>query len=48
MFNKTTLKTLGTVKVNTVNPKNDEALTLEYVVVKEGHMPNPTVSANYC
>ena len=39
MFNKTTLKALGTASFETVNPKNGEALTREFVVVKEGHMP---------
>ena len=38
MFNKTTLKTLGTVNFEIVNPRNDEALTLEFVFVKS-HMP---------
>lgn len=37
MFNKTQLKSLGVAKIETVNPKNDDSLKLEFVVVKEGH-----------
>ena len=38
MFNKTQLKPLGVVKIETVNPKNDDSLMLEFVVVSQGHM----------
>jgi len=39
MFNKTELKQLGSVKVETLNPKNKEILIMEYLVVAKGHMP---------
>ena len=39
MFNKTELTPLGSVKVETLNPKNEEILMLEYLVVAKGHMP---------
>ena len=37
MFNQTELKPLGTVKIETLNPKTEEVRFLEYVVVNEGH-----------
>ena len=37
MFNQTELKPLGTVKIETLNPKTEEVIFLEYVVVNEGH-----------
>ena len=37
MFNQTELKPLGTVKIETLNPKTEEVKFLEYVVVNEGH-----------
>ena len=37
MFNQTELKPLGTVKIETLNPKTEELRFLEYVVVNEGH-----------
>lgn len=37
MFNKTQLKSLRVAKIETVNPKNDDSLKLEFVAVKEGH-----------
>ena len=39
MFNKTELATLGSVKVETLNPKNEEILMMEYLKVSKGHMP---------
>ena len=39
MFNKTELTTLGSVKVETLNPKNEEILMMEYLKVSKGHMP---------
>ena len=38
MFNKTELTPLGSVKVETLNPKNEEILMMEYLVVAKGHM----------
>ena len=35
VFSKTTLKTLGTVTFKTVNPRNDEALTLDFLLLWE-------------
>ena len=35
MFNKTQLKSLGVAKTEIVNPKNDDSLKLEFVVVNE-------------
>ena len=37
MFNQTELKPLGTVKIETLNPKTEKVRFLEYVVVNEGH-----------
>ena len=37
MFNQTEFKPLGTVKIETLNPKTEEMRFLEYVVVNEGH-----------
>ena len=37
MFNQTELKPLGTVKIETLNPKTEEVRFLEYVVVNKGH-----------
>ena len=37
MFNQTELKPLGTVKIETLNPKTEEVRFLEYVVVNEGN-----------
>ena len=37
MFNKTEIKPLGTVKIETLNPKTEEVRFLEYVVVNKGH-----------
>ena len=39
MFNKTELTPLGSVKVETLNPKNEEILMMEYLVIAKGHMP---------
>ena len=39
MFNKTELTPLGSVNVETLDPKNEEILMLEYLVVAKGHMP---------
>ena len=39
MFNKTELTTLGSVQVETLNPKNEEILMMEYLKVSKGHMP---------
>ncbi|EDO28761.1 predicted protein [Nematostella vectensis] len=36
MFNKTELKPIGTVKIESVNPKNEDAILL---VVNQGHRP---------
>ena len=37
MFNKSELKPLGHVKVETLNPKNEQCLLTEYTVVPSGH-----------
>ena len=37
MFNKSELKPLGCVKVETLNPKNEQCLLIEYTVVQSGH-----------
>lgn len=37
MFNKSELKPLGRVKVETLNPKNERCLLVEYTVVPSGH-----------
>lgn len=39
MFNKTEFIPLGSVKVNTLNPKNEEIVIMKYLVVAKGHMP---------
>lgn len=37
MFNKTQLKSLRVAKIETVSPKTDDSLKLQFVVVNEGH-----------
>ena len=37
MFNKSELRPLGRVKVETLNPKNEQCLLTEYTVVLSGH-----------
>lgn len=37
MFNKSELKPLGRVKLETWNPKNEQCLLIEYTVVSRGH-----------
>ena len=37
MFNKSEVKPLGRVKVETLNPKNEQCLLTEYTVVPSGH-----------
>ena len=37
MFNKSELKPVGRVKVETLNPKNEQCLLTEYTVVPSGH-----------
>ena len=39
MFNKSQLETLGYVKVETLNPKNEQCFLTEYTVVPEGYTP---------
>ena len=39
MFNETELTPLGSVKVETLNPKNEEILMMEYLAVAKGQMP---------
>ncbi len=39
MFNKSELKPLGSIKLETVNPRNNQVMCIEFVVVSEGHMP---------
>lgn len=46
MFNKTELTPLGSVKVETLNPKNEEVLISEYLVVAKGHMAILGAQAN--
>ena len=43
MFNKTELKPLRVVKIESVNPKSDDSLMLhaQFVVVSKGHMAIP-------
>ena len=38
MFNKTELTPLGSVNVETLNPRKEEILMMEYLVVAKGHM----------
>ena len=39
MFNKSELEPLGYVKVETLNPKNEQCFLTEYTVVPEGYTP---------
>ena len=39
MFNKSELQPLGYVKVETLNPKNEQCFLMEYTVVPEGYTP---------
>ena len=46
MFSKTELMPQGSVKVETLNPKNEEILMMEYLVVAKGHMSMLGVQAS--
>ena len=39
MFSRSELKPLGSVNIETLNPKNSQIHNIEYVVVSDGHVP---------